>query len=189
MTKQQAMLQAHFESLGAKVWYHEFPINHPLNGRKVIVKNMIVTWHPERRERIMLCTHYDTRPQADKDPKNPQGKFQGANDGASGVGLFAELGRHMPAIDATFGVDFVFFDAEEFVFAAAAILFCRLDRLPMPTTILKSEKLYQPAKDRHIACPPRFWLGKQKGRRVSSERVRRADLQVLEFRRDPSRDP
>lgn len=116
MTKQQQLLQKHFEELGAKVWYHEFPMAHPKTGRKVNVRNMIVTWHPERRERVMLCTHYDTRPQADKDKKNPRGKFDGANDGASGVGLFAELGRHMPGIDATFGVDFVLFDAEEFVF-------------------------------------------------------------------------
>ncbi len=118
MTKQQQMLQKQFEELGAKVWYHEFPIANPKTGRKVNGRNMIVTWHPARRERIMLCTHYDTRPQADKDPKNPRGKFDGANDGASGVGLFSELGRHMPSIDASFGVDFVFFDAEEFVFEA-----------------------------------------------------------------------
>lgn len=118
MKRQQEMLQKHFESLGAKVWFHEFPINHPVSGKKVIVKNMIVTWHPDRHDRIMLCTHFDTRPQADKDPKNPKAKFHGANDGASGVGLFAELGRHMPAIAGDFGVDFVFFDAEEFVFDA-----------------------------------------------------------------------
>ncbi len=118
MAKQQAMLQTHFESLGGTVWFHTFPINHPLSGRKITVKNMIVTWHPERRERIMLCAHYDTRPQADKDPKFPKGKFHGANDNASGVGLLFELGRHMPAIEAEFGVDFVFFDAEEFVFDA-----------------------------------------------------------------------
>jgi Zn-dependent M28 family amino/carboxypeptidase len=118
MTKQQELLQQHFEALGAKVWYHEFKIRHPRSDRQIPVKNMIVTWHPDQRSRIMLCTHYDTRPQADKDPKNPRGAFQGANDGASGVGLFAELGRFMPSLDAKFGVDFVFFDAEEFVFEA-----------------------------------------------------------------------
>jgi hypothetical protein len=118
MRKQQELLQTKFEGLGAKVWYHEFPVAHPLNGRRVTVRNMIVTWHPDRRSRIMLCAHYDTRPFADRDPKNPRGRFHGANDGASGVGLFAELGRHMPNLDASFGVDFVLFDAEEFVFEA-----------------------------------------------------------------------
>ena len=29
--------------------------------------NIIVEWHPERKERILLCTHYDTRPHADHD--------------------------------------------------------------------------------------------------------------------------
>jgi hypothetical protein len=118
MNTQQDLLRKHFEALGAKVWFHEFPIAHPQSGRKVVVRNMIVTWHPQRFQRLMLCTHYDTRPQADKDPKNPRGKFLGANDGASGVGLLAELGRHMPAIEGSIGVDFVLFDAEEFVFEA-----------------------------------------------------------------------
>ena len=52
---------------------------------------MIVEWHPERRERILLCTHYDTRPFPDQDRHNPRGTFLGANDGASGTALLMEL--------------------------------------------------------------------------------------------------
>jgi Zn-dependent M28 family amino/carboxypeptidase len=39
----------------------------------------------------------------------------GANDGASGVAILAELGHHMASV-AEVGVDFVLFDGEEFVF-------------------------------------------------------------------------
>ena len=61
--------------------------------------NIIVEWHPERKERILLCTHYDTRPQPDNDPDPAQrrtGTFIGANDGASGVAIFMELAHLMP---------------------------------------------------------------------------------------------
>jgi Zn-dependent M28 family amino/carboxypeptidase len=42
--------------------------------------------------------------------------FLGANDGASGVALLHELGKHMAALKGKYGVDFMFFDGEEFVF-------------------------------------------------------------------------
>jgi Zn-dependent M28 family amino/carboxypeptidase len=64
----------------------------------------------------LLCAHYDTRPFPDQDQFRPQGLFIGANDGASGAALLMELGRHMPALQGSVGVDFVLFDAEEFVF-------------------------------------------------------------------------
>ena len=81
--------------------------------------NLIVRWHPDRKRRLLLCTHYDTRPYPDRDPKNPRGKFVGANDGGSGVALMMELGNEMRELKPQFGVDFVFFDGEEFVFSAS----------------------------------------------------------------------
>src|SRR5215468_3722916 len=61
MRKQQELVQAHFEKLGGKVSYQRFDANNPLGGAKVPMANMICQWHPERKERILLCTHYDTR--------------------------------------------------------------------------------------------------------------------------------
>ena len=49
-------------------------------------------------------------------PVNPQGEFIGANDGASGVAFLFELGRHMADLPGKYGIDFVFFDGEEFVY-------------------------------------------------------------------------
>ncbi len=116
MEAQQKLLAAHFQQLGGKVYYQRFRVRHPLDGSPVAMANLIVRWHPERRERILLCTHYDTRPYPDRDRRNPRGTFIGANDGASGVALLMELGHDMSNLDGALGVDFVFFDGEEFVF-------------------------------------------------------------------------
>ena len=42
---------------------------------------------------VLLGTHYDTRPLADRDPNDRTEPVPGANDGASGVGVLLELAR------------------------------------------------------------------------------------------------
>ena len=116
MLSQQKLLTEHFENLGGKVALQPFRYRHPLDGSTVEMANLLVQWHPDRKERILLCAHYDTRPYPDRDPVNPQGPFIGANDGASGVALLMELAHEMPRFDSRYGVDFVLFDGEEFVF-------------------------------------------------------------------------
>ncbi len=116
MRQQQELLKSHFESLGGQVYLQKFNVRHPENGNLVELANLGVRFHPERKQRLLVCCHYDTRPFPDQDKVNPRGKFIGANDGASGVALLHELGKHMPALEGKFGVDFMFFDAEEFVF-------------------------------------------------------------------------
>ena len=119
MARQQTMLTDHFQSLGATVFRQSFHVRHPLDGSRVPLTNLIVQWHAHRRDRILLCAHYDTRPFPDRDPdrrKRTSGTFIGANDGASGVAVLAEMAYHMPNLKSRYGVDFVLFDAEEFVF-------------------------------------------------------------------------
>ena len=117
MRRQQEMLTKHFTQLGGRVSMQTWEERHPQqNGASVTMGNMIVEWHPERKDRIVLCAHYDTRPFPDRDPQRPRGTFLGANDGASGVALLSELAHHMPKLTSKYGVDFVLFDAEEFVF-------------------------------------------------------------------------
>jgi hypothetical protein len=116
MLKQQELLKQHFESLGGTVVFQSFQHRHPLTGQPVEVKNLIVQWHPDRKERVLLCSHYDTRPFPDRDPKNRRGLFVGANDGASSTAALMELGHALRDLDIPIGVDFVFFDAEELVF-------------------------------------------------------------------------
>ncbi|MGI9456274.1 MAG: M28 family peptidase [Aeoliella sp.] len=119
MARQQVVVTSQFEELGGKVSRQEFVIRHPLTGKQTPCANLIVEWHPERVDRVLVCAHYDTRPLPDQDP-NPHrrrdGMFVGANDGASGVAVLMELAHHLPHLDPRVGVDFVLFDAEELVY-------------------------------------------------------------------------
>ena len=119
MVRQQQMLTEHFEKLGAKVQRQEFTIRHPQTGQPTPITNLLVQWHPDRKERVLLTTHYDTRPWPDRDPnprKRTSGTFVGANDGGSGTALLMELAHFMPELKGKYGVDFLLLDAEEFVF-------------------------------------------------------------------------
>ncbi|HAQ64888.1 MAG TPA: glutamine cyclotransferase [Bacteroidales bacterium] len=82
-----------------------------LNGR-----NIIASFNPEAKTRILLCAHWDSRPWADHDPDpaNQKKPIDGANDGAAGVGVLLELARVMAPQPPTVGVDIVLFDAEDY---------------------------------------------------------------------------
>lgn len=87
------------------------------NGKKLPLRNIIARFHTERKDRILLLTHYDTRPMADKDkdPKRQGEPIPGANDGGSGVGVLLETARHLAAHPASeVGVDLFFTDAEDY---------------------------------------------------------------------------
>jgi len=115
MAKQKKYIQAHFEAIGGQFFQQEFIAKSPYSGKNVKLHNLLIRWHPERTRRILICCHHDTRPFADADKRNPRAKFIGANDGGSGVALLCELGHHMESLNGEFGVDFLFFDGEEFV--------------------------------------------------------------------------
>lgn len=117
MAAQQRLLEEHFRKLGAQVEFQRFQFPHPLDQTKVSMANIIVRWHPDRADRILLCAHYDTLPYPLRDPRNPRGTFVGANDNTSGVALLMAMGAEMPKLVGRYGVDFAFLDAEEFIFA------------------------------------------------------------------------
>ncbi len=83
------------------------------DGKYVEIKNIIGTINPEQTKRILLCAHWDTRPQADEDQDNPGEPSDGANDGASGVGVLIEIARQLQLQRPDAGVDIIFFDAED----------------------------------------------------------------------------
>jgi glutaminyl-peptide cyclotransferase len=116
MRRQQEYLEAHFAKLGGKVTLQPFTARHPLDGSTVKLANLIVEWHPERKQRILLCAHYDTRPFPDQDPIDRRGVFVGANDGASGTAILCELAHSAAELNTKYGIDFVLFDGEELVY-------------------------------------------------------------------------
>ena len=63
------------------------------NGEVLNGKNIIGSFNPDSKQRVMLCAHWDTRPYADHDanPENHNTAIDGANDGASGVGVLIEI--------------------------------------------------------------------------------------------------
>ncbi len=84
-------------------------------GNNVPVANIFARYNPEAKKRILLLAHYDTRPWADNDPDkaNHSKPVDGANDGASGVGVLLEIARQLGAAKPAIGVDFLFTDAED----------------------------------------------------------------------------
>jgi len=63
---------------------------------------------------IILGTHYDTRPVADRDPQDRSQPVMGANDGGSGAGVLLELARVLDRdVFDQAEVWLVFFDAED----------------------------------------------------------------------------
>lgn len=118
MKKQQDLMIKHFEGLGATVTKQEFQAKQRSKKDKVPMTNLIVSWFPEKTRRVLLCSHYDTRPIADQELNraNWNRPFVSANDGASGVAMIMELAHHMKDLKTSVGVDFIFFDGEEYIF-------------------------------------------------------------------------
>lgn len=117
MKKQQEILKAHFEKCGATVTFQKYEAKQTSQRLAVTMANMIVSWNPDSEKRVLLCGHYDTRPVADEDHfRNWDKPFVSANDGTSTVAFFMELGNHMKKLPCKYGVDFIIFDGEEYVF-------------------------------------------------------------------------
>ncbi len=86
------------------------------DGTNLQIKNIIGVFQPEKRRRILLCAHWDSRPYADHDPDpaNHYTPIDGANDGASGVGVLLEIARLLGETPTQVGIDIIFFDAEDY---------------------------------------------------------------------------
>ena len=88
------------------------------NGQVFDGKNIIATFNPGAKKRIIVAAHWDSRPYADNDPdeKNWQKPIDGANDGASGCGVMMEMARVMKThrIADNIGIDLIFFDLEDY---------------------------------------------------------------------------
>ena len=88
------------------------------NGKGFDGQNIVGVFHPEAKKRIVLCAHWDSRPYADHDPDeaNIYTPIDGANDGASGVGVLLECARLFKAqpLPEKLGIDIILFDLEDY---------------------------------------------------------------------------
>lgn len=86
------------------------------NGTMLKGQNIIGIFNPDARKRVVLAAHWDSRPYADHDPnlENRRIAIDGANDGASGVGVLLEIARQLQAKAPAIGIDIIFFDLEDY---------------------------------------------------------------------------
>lgn len=104
-----------FEQLGMTVTTQKATLT-GYDGTLLKATNIIASYKPEVKERIMLCAHWDSRPWADNDPDEANHKkpVMAANDGASGVGVMLEIARLLnDTLNTNVGIDFICFDAED----------------------------------------------------------------------------
>jgi len=86
-----------------------------LDGKQLPMRNILARFNPAATDRILYVTHWDSRPVSDQSENlgERQLPVPGANDGASGVGLFVALGDALKKSPSTFGVDLLFVDGED----------------------------------------------------------------------------
>lgn len=76
--------------------------------------NIIASFNPEAKTRVLLCSHWDSRPWADQDDTDRDKPILAANDGASGVGILMSVANAIKAQPTDIGVDIFFIDAEDY---------------------------------------------------------------------------
>lgn len=104
------------EALGANVSVQDFEAT-AFDGTTLYLRNIIGSYKPEAKKRILLAAHWDTRPFADKEPEDGRRNepILGANDGGSGVGVLLEMARLINENEGPqVGVDIIFFDGEDY---------------------------------------------------------------------------
>ena len=109
-----AYIAAKFESFGAQV-INQDAEGTLYDGTKVQMRNIVASYNLDNPVRLMICSHWDSRPWADHDANadNHRTPIDGANDGASGVAVMMEIARQIQQKAPEIGVDLICFDAED----------------------------------------------------------------------------
>ncbi|MDP4197989.1 MAG: M28 family peptidase [Bacteroidota bacterium] len=85
-------------------------------GEELALTNIIASFNPSATWRILIVTHFDSRPFADESPADSSKKqaVPAANDGGSGTAVMLELARVMKDNPPPIGVDLLFDDGEDY---------------------------------------------------------------------------
>ena len=86
------------------------------DGKKLPLRNILARFRPDLKERVLYLTHWDSRPISESATTEAEKKMPvpGANDGASGVGMFVALGDVLKKTKPNVGVDLLFTDGEDY---------------------------------------------------------------------------
>ena len=112
---QRAWMLALLDSIGASVAVDTFA-HVTTAGDSLTLYNIGVRFRPDATRRILLLTHWDTRPTSDEadDSAARATPVPGANDGASGTAILLELASMMARTPPPLGVDLLFVDGEDY---------------------------------------------------------------------------
>ena len=108
-------LAAELTRFGAQLYVQEANLK-AYDGTLLEARNLIGSYNPELSKRVLLFAHWDSRPYSDHDPDpaNLRKPLDGADDGASGVGVLLEIARQLGQQAPNIGVDILFCDAEDY---------------------------------------------------------------------------
>ena len=86
------------------------------DGKKLPLRNILARFRPNLPDRVLYITHWDSRPVSESATTEAEKKMPvpGANDGASGVGMFVALGDVLKRTKPVVGVDLLFTDGEDY---------------------------------------------------------------------------
>ncbi|WP_341228150.1 M28 family peptidase [uncultured Arcticibacterium sp.] len=101
-------------SYGLEVIEQEFEA-YSFKGTSLDARNIIASYNPTAKKRVLLAAHWDTREVADQDDERKNEPILGANDGASGVAILLQIAETIAqsADKPNIGIDYIFFDAED----------------------------------------------------------------------------
>ena len=87
-----------------------------VDGKRLPLRNIIARFRPDLTDRVLYLTHWDSRPISESATTDAEKKMPvpGANDGASGVGMFVALGDLLKRTRPDVGVDLLFTDGEDY---------------------------------------------------------------------------
>jgi hypothetical protein len=121
-----AYIRDELRSLNIPVIVQSFERHVTLLGDTRKFQNIIGTLWLDKKRKVMLSAHWDTRPVADRDPDSTlrSQPIVGANDGASGVAVLLELARVLRHERLDAGIIFAFFDAEDLGSASRLEEYC-----------------------------------------------------------------
>jgi Zn-dependent M28 family amino/carboxypeptidase len=100
----RAYITKQMQAIGLTVQEQAFMATTPVG--QVPMANLLVTLPGKRPDRILIASHYDTKPEKEF-------VFVGANDGGSSTALLMELARVLKDKPREFTYELVFFDGEE----------------------------------------------------------------------------
>ncbi len=108
-------IDAQLKQFGAEVILQK-GIATTFDQKKWELVNIIGSFNTKATTRVVLFTHYDSRPFCEKDSVVSKQKLAcpGANDGASGVGVLLEIARLISKQQPRVGIDMIFLDLEDY---------------------------------------------------------------------------